>query len=114
MNAPFALKDIGQAREAIRAVFPELKTNVGDMMDGLLSARLQTILIDEEKFLKALKAAFYVPKEAELLQDALLLLNEAQFNLYVRLIRPKGIALKAKEAISFEIIENQKHDGQNW
>ena len=58
MNAPFALNDIGQAREAIRAVFPELKTNVGDMMDGLFSARLQTILIDEEKFLKALKAAF--------------------------------------------------------
>ncbi len=113
MHQPFALKDIGRAREAIRAVFPELKTNVGDMMDGLLSARLQTILIDEEQFLKALKSAFYAPKEAEL-QDALLLLNEGQFALYVRLIRPKGIALKAKEAISFEKIENQKHDGLNW
>lgn len=113
MNAPFALKDIGQAREAIRAVFPNLKSNIGDMIDGLFSARLQMILIDEAAFLAALKAAFYVPKEAQL-HEALQSLNEAQFALYVRLIRPDGFALKAKEAISFELIKEEKGNGYNW
>ena len=113
MNAPFALKEIGQAREAIRAVFPNLKSNVGDMMDGLLSARLQMIIINEDAFLLALKAAFYVPKEAQL-HEALQMLNEAEFALYVRLVRPDGFALKAKEAISFELVKEEAKNAYNW
>jgi hypothetical protein len=113
MNAPFALKDIGQAREAIRAVFPNLKSNVGDMMDGLLSARLQMIIIDEAAFLLALKAAFYVPKEAQL-HESLQMLNEAEFALYVRLVRPDGFALKAKEAISYELVKEEAKNAYNW